>query len=332
MARKTRKPLRMAAEVIPEISENMEGNNNIKIPTVLYCRLSKADFETGKVSMENQIELLKSAAACYGEMEIVKIFCDDGFTGTNYERPAFEEMMEGIRDGKYRCLIVKDLSRLGRSYLETSELLECELPLFGCRFISVNDRIDTDISPIDTILVGLKNIMNQKYAEDISRKIRTVFREKKEKGHTLGGQVPYGYRRNPENAGLLLIDEEAAEIVRRIFQMKISGCNDTQIARILNKEKVLCPREYAYWKKNGTVRADGKTWSADTVRCITLNETYLGHVIHGKFKEKSYLGEKDHKARRKDWTIQENINPPIITKEIFEQAKEARKRIYGRRK
>ena len=136
-----------------------------------------------------------------------------------------------------------------RSYLETSDLLEYELPLFGCRFISVNDNIDTKYSPIDTILVGLKNIMNQKYAEDISRKIKASFQTKIEKGEILGGRAPYGYLRDPENKGRLLPDERTAPVVRKIFQMKLEGLNDPAICRKLDEEGVLCPSDYHRGRK-----------------------------------------------------------------------------------
>jgi DNA invertase Pin-like site-specific DNA recombinase len=327
MARKSRKPMRMVQEEVA-VCEKVQ-----KVPTVLYGRLSKADCDTGKDSMQNQIQLMKEMIAAREDLEIVDVFCDDGFTGTNFQRPAFEQMMEGIREGKYKCLVVKDLSRLGRSYLETSDLLEYELPLFGCRFISINDGIDTDVSQIDTILVGLKNIMNQKYAEDLSRKIKAVFKPRKERGQKLGGVVAYGYMRNPEDKGYLLIDEEAAKIVQRIFQMKIEELNDCHIARILNNEGILSPKDYSYWKKNGVLRESRGRWRPDTVRTITINPVYLGHSVQGKYHEKNYIGEKAHKTRMSDWVIYENINPPIVSQEIFDAAKAAREKIYrGNRK
>ena len=168
MARKSRKTCRKETAVdVPVIAPEEQ-----KIPTAVYCRLSKADEVTGRDAMDSQLEIIRQFVSSKDELEIVAEFTDDGFTGTNYNRPQFEEMMDGIREGKYKCMVVKDLSRLGRSYLETSDLLEMELPLYGCRFISVTDHIDSDVSQIDSILVGLKNIMNQQFAEDISNRLK----------------------------------------------------------------------------------------------------------------------------------------------------------------
>jgi len=324
MARKSRKSYRR--ELFPEkYTEPVQENK--KVPAAIYCRLSKADEITGKESMESQLEIVRQYAAKHEELEVIQEFLDDGYSGTNYERPAFEEMLQGIRDGKFKCMIVKDLSRLGRSYLETSDLLEMELPMYGCRFISVNDHIDTEYGQIDTILVGLKNIMNQKYAEDISKKIKTQFRERAKNGEMLGGPVPYGYKRNPENVGYFLIDEEAAAVVRHIFELKASGLTDRSVARVLDEEGIITPRQYHDLKIKGEEPTEKRHWAADTVKTITKNEVYLGHMYHGKFKEKHYIGEKDHKTRRKEWTIIRDVNPPIVTQELFDKAAEIRRQI-----
>lgn len=154
MARKSRKTCRMETAVdVPAIAPEEQ-----KIPTAVYCRLSKADEVTGRDDMDSQLEIIRQFVSSKGELEIVAEFTDDGFTGTNYNRPQFEEMMDGIREGRYKCMVVKDLSRLGRSYLETSDLLEMELPLYGCRFISVTDHIDSDISQMSDALKGFEVI------------------------------------------------------------------------------------------------------------------------------------------------------------------------------
>lgn len=322
MARKTKKILRMKSAEPQKVTQE-------KVPAVLYLRLSKSDSDTGKDSMENQLQLLRTYTEKIEELEIAAELFDEGFSGTNFRRPAYEEMMEGVHSGIYRCIIVKDLSRLGRSYLETSDLLEYELPLFGCRFISVNDNIDTKYSPIDTILVGLKNIMNQKYAEDISRKIKASFQTKIEKGEILGGQAPYGYLRDPENKGRLLPDERTAPVVRKIFQMKLEGLNDPAICRKLDEEGVLCPSDYHQWKKNGVLPENLSHWKADTVRTITTNPVYLGHMIHGKFKKKTYVGERDKRTKRSEWVVYENVNPPIVAKEVFDAVQKIRPTLVG---
>lgn len=327
MARKSRKTYRENLYSF-DMTDSEVTKEKSKIPVVSYSRLSKADMVTGRNSMESQQEIIRQFVKARDDMELVAEFMDDGFSGTNYRRPQYEDMMNGVREGKYKCIIVKDLSRLGRSYLETSDLLEMELPLFDCRFISITDHIDTDVEQIDTILVGLKNIMNQKYAEDISKKIKANFRERAKRGEMLGGPAPYGYMRNPENVGYFLVDEEAASVIRRIFDLKISGMKDPAIARLLDAEKIPTPREYHDWKMYGKLPEEKKNWRPGTVRDITLNPVMLGHVIHGKFKEKQFLGQRNSKERRKNWIIYENVNPPIVSQETFEQAQEARRMLY----
>ena len=324
MARKSRKPSRIALAGMPE-------QECIKIPAALYLRLSKADAETGKDSMTSQEQLLRSYLGKYDDLEIVSVFSDDGFTGTNFHRPAYEEMMDGVRNGIYKCIVVKDLSRLGRSYLETSDLLEYELPLYNCRFISVNDSIDTKISPIDTILVGLKNIMNQKYAEDISRKIKATFKGRKENGEYLGGPTPYGYLRDPENRGRLIINEETAAVVRRIFDMKLHKITDAEVAEILTQQGILCPRDYARYQKTDKIPDPPTGWKWDAIRRISTSRIYLGCTVHDKLKPKRYVGEADRKNRQSEWTVCEGINPPIITKELFDAVKIARRKTSGTR-
>ena len=322
MARKSRK----ASRTVPtELTEQI----NLKSHAVLYLRLSKADAATGRDSMASQEQLLRSHLEKFDDLEIVHVFADDGFTGTNFRRPAYEEMMEGVHNGTYQCIVVKDLSRLGRSYLETSDLLEYELPLFGCRFISVNDNIDTDTSPVDTILVGLKNIMNQKYAEDLSRKIKTVFKSRKENGEYLGGPTPYGYLRDPENRGRFIINEETAAVVRRIYEMKLKRMTDIQIAEALTEEKILPPKDYLYFQKYGQKPEQLSGWKWDMIRRITTNKIYLGQITHEKTKAKQYIGDTLHKNKPTEWTVYENVNPPIVSEEMFYAVKLARRANSG---
>lgn len=331
MARKSKKALRMDAAKNGDAGNGREPAPE-KVPTALYMRLSKADADTGKDSMANQLQLLRAHVKDMEELEVVAELSDDGFSGTNFNRPAYEEMMEGVRSGVYRCVVVKDLSRLGRNYLETSDLLECEFPLYGCRFISVNDNIDTKYSQIDTILVGLKNIMNQKYAEDLSRKIKAAFKPKIENGDALGGKAPYGYLRDPKMKGRFVVDTEAAPVVQKIFRMKLGGLNDSDICRSLDAEGILCPSDYYGWKKTGVMPEPRGRWKADTVRTMTLNPVYLGHTVHGKFREKGYIGEPDKKTKRSEWVIYKNVNPPIVTQEVFDGVQEIRPLLAGSRR
>jgi hypothetical protein len=165
-------------------------------------------------------------------------------------------------------------------------------------------------------------------AEDISKKIKGNFRERAKRGEMLGGPVAYGYKRNPEDKGYFLIDEEAAAVVRYIFDLKISGMLDPAICRRLDAEGIMTPRQYHDLKVKGVLPEIVGGWKPDTVRTITLNPVYLGHMVHGKFKEKQYLGQRASKARRKDWVVYENVNPPIVSQETFDKAQEVREKLY----
>ena len=191
----------------------------------------------------NQKKLIQSFLASREDLELEGFYVDDGFTGTNFERPGFQRMLRDIRGGKIRCVVVKDLSRFGRDYIEAGRYLERLFPEWGVRFISVIDQIDSIRKAYD-LLLPIKNIFNEQYARDISEKIQATMRQKQRAGEFIGAFASYGYRKSPSDKNRLLIDPYAAGIVRRIFQMFLQGKGKQTIARTLNREGILCPAEY----------------------------------------------------------------------------------------
>ena len=319
MARKSRKTYR--AKLYGQESTPADQPKQNKIRTALYCRLSVADASTGKDSMNNQLARLRQYVSDHEELEIADEFLDDGFTGTTFNRPQFKKMMDGVKEGRYRCVIVKDLSRLGRNYLETSYLIEVVLPLFGSRLIAINDKIDTDRGNVDTILIGLKNLMNQQYAEDISRKVKARLHMMALRGETQG-VAPYGYMRDPDRKGYLMIDEETAAVVKEIFDFKLRGMSPGRIAEILNKKGVLTPKDLLVKRWTGREPEKHSFWSKNTIFQILRSEVYLGHSYYDTYEERNFLGERARVKDRSEWKIVKDVNPPIISQEIFDRVQE----------
>lgn len=253
--------------------------------TALYERLSKDDEQKGESnSIVNQKKMLEAYAADHG-LKNIRHFSDDGFSGTTFNRPAFGEMLEEVERGRVGTVIVKDLSRLGRDYLNVGYYTEVVFPKHNVRFIAVNNSVDSD-DILGNEFAPFINIMNEWYAKDCSKKTRAVFAERRKQGKRTNGSVMYGYYRNPENKDELLIDEEAAKIVRRIFNMTIEGHGPTDIARILTEEGVMTPAEYLETKAKGdrrkVRRADYSFWSNSTIIKILSSQDYLGHTVLGK--------------------------------------------------
>ena len=211
-------------------------------------------------------------------------YVDDGFSGGNFQRPAFQQMISDMENGGIGIIVTKDLSRLGRNQLHTGLYIEERFPMFGVRYIAINDNVDTDSSE-NNDLMPFKNLFNEWFIRDTSRKIRAVLKAKAERGERLGTRAPYGYRKNSEPKKLE-VDEEAASIVRRIFAMCAGGSGPSQIARILKKEQILTPTMYAYTRFGITyVGLDTQRpyhWSGDTVADMLENEIYLGNTVNMK--------------------------------------------------
>ena len=249
------------------------------------------------------------------------IYVDDGYSGTNFNRPSFQRMIADIEDGKVNCVVVKDLSRFGRDYIDTGRYLERYFPELGVRFISVTDSIDSMKQAYD-MLLPIKNIFNEQYARDISKKIQATVKSKQKAGEFIGAFTSYGYKKSPVNKNKLVIDDYAADVVRRIFSLYIQGYGKQRIAKLLNAEGILCPAEYK--KVNGENykncnRLESTTyWSYSTINSILHREMYVGNMVQGTKHQR--MRSKQKKMPKEDWIIVENTHEPIIDKETWEKA------------
>ena len=254
----------------------------------IYCRLSREDERTGEsVSVENQREMLGRYVQEQG-WNLYAAYCDDGVSGTTFDRPMFNQMIADARAGKINLILCKDLSRLGRDYIETGRFTDIVFPSMGCRFIALNDGVDT-IHKNNEMLVILKNVMNDLYARDTSAKIRAVKRSSFQAGKYIGCYAPYGYLKSPEDKHVLIIDPATAPIVKRIFDLRCQGFGYRKIAAVLNGDKIPTPRDY-YYLQMGSTNPRGETpfWSDMTVKAILRNEVYLGHTVQNKTGNVSY--------------------------------------------
>ena len=211
-----------------------------------YLRLSSDDGDKAESnSIGNQRSIINQYVKQNKELKNVEYYIDDGYSGTTFDRPDFNRMIDDIRKNNINCIILKDLSRFGRNYIEVGNYIEQIFPLYNTRFIAVNDNIDSykDPKSINNVIVPFKNLMNDEYARDISQKVRSVLVNKSKNGEWVGGTCPYGYKKNPDNIHQLIIDEEEAPVVRKIFQMAVDGYGHIRIAKFLNDNGILCRKE-----------------------------------------------------------------------------------------
>jgi len=297
--------------------------------TAIYARLSIEDCRDKESdSIKNQIYLIRQYIEERPYLRICSVFSDNGETGTHFNRPGFCAMMDEIRAGKINCVVVKDLSRFGRNYIETGEYLEKIFPFMGVRFVSINDGLDNEDagSNTDALIVSLKNLINDVYTKDISQKIISSLRTKQENGEFIGGFAPYGYLKSSENKHKLVIDEETAPVVRDIFKWKAEGIGDTVIARRLNGMGIPSPAKQHLDK--GELKNAGSCklfiWRDRTIHLITTNPMYIGHMTQGRTKQ-ALCDNMPIKAQAKsEWIIVENTHEAIISPATFEKAQEAR--------
>lgn len=288
----------------------------------LYMRLSKDDDGTGESSsIGNQRKMLRSYAI-ENDFEIYEEYVDDGYSGTNFDRPAWKRLLEDIDARKVNLVITKDLSRLGRDYIMTGQLTEIYFPSKGIRYIAVNDGYDSD-SPWSDI-APFKNIVNEMYARDTSKKIRSAFQTKIKEGAFIGNFAPYGYQKDPQNKNHLLVDPVAASIVREIFEWAEQGAAPSRIADMLNKRKVLTPAMYRCAGRpylNPDDYSNRKEWTSGTVCKLLSNPVYLGHIAQGKTVKVSFKSSVTLRKPRKEWVVVENMHEPLISEEIFERVR-----------
>lgn len=294
--------------------------------TALYCRLSRDDGAEGESnSIANQKKLLAKYAKEHGFTN-TKFYVDDGYTGTNFNRPGFQQMLEDMEMGYISTVIVKDSSRFGRNYLEVGQYTDYYFPEHNIRFIAINDCIDSDNGEDD--FSAFRNVMNEMYAKDISRKVRSSHRLRGNAGEPLA-PPPYGYVKDPENKKKWIIDPDAAEIVRRIFSLCIEGNGNETIARILQDDKVLVPQ--AYWQSKGMSRGGKKTqpnpykWCKTTIAKMLEQQEYCGDIINFKSYSKSFRNKTRVENPKENWAIFKDVHEPIIDRETWERVQELTK-------
>ena len=295
-----------------------KNKNQIGI-AALYCRLSRDDgTESESNSIGNQKKLLSQKAKEMGLTD-TKYYVDDGYTGTNFNRPGFQQLIDDIEIGLVSAVMVKDLSRLGRDYVSVGNYTDSYFPEHNIRFIAVNDAIDSDEG--ESEIAPFKNILNEMYARDISKKIRSSHRLRGSMGEPLS-QPPYGYMKSAENKKKWIIDPEAATVVKSIFKMCLDGKGNETIARELQENKVLIPM--AYWRSKGLNRGGKKTqtnpykWCKTTVQKILSQQEYCGDIINFKTYSKSFKNKRRIENSKENWAVFKDVNEPIIDRETFE--------------
>ena len=302
---------------------------NPKYRIAMYIRLSKEDEnrkeESNSISMQRLL-LKKFVAENFADCELTE-FCDDGYTGTNFNRPGIQELLERIRNRETDCVIVKDFSRFARDHIELGTYLEQIFPFMGIRFISVNDGYDSidhqgGIADMD---VNFRNLLYDLYSRDLSVKVRSSLAIRKEKGQYVSGNSPFGYEKDPEDRHSLVIAEEEAEIIRKIFSLTVEGYNSVEIAKMFNKERVRTPVEFKIEKGKTSRVPKGERflWNSSTICQILRNEVYIGNIVQKKFT-KDFVGGRNHLNPREEWLVTRNHHEPIIDRAVFEKVQEGR--------
>ena len=295
----------------------------------IYVRLSKEDVAADACEKEesnsitNQKQLIVNYLKDKPEINIVSIRVDDGYTGTNFDRPAFQLMMDDIKEGRVNCVVVKDLSRFGREYINAGKYIDRLFPYLGVRLIAINDQIDTITrSTSDDFSIMLKNLMNDNYCRDISIKIRSQLAVKRKNGEYIGSFSPYGYRKCEQDHNRLEIDEYAAGIVQDIFRWKIEGYSQAAIATKLMGAGILPPAEYKRSQgvkfKSGFQKNARVQWTSIAVRRILTNPIYIGTLVQGVRSSPNYKIKEMVKTAPENWVVLENAVEPIVSKKVFQ--------------
>lgn len=301
--------------------------------TALYTRLSRDDEQIGDSnSIIHQKELLTKYAKDHNFTNL-EYYVDDGYSGTNFNRPDFQRMMADIDDGKIKTVIVKDMSRFGRDYIMVGYYTEIYFTNNDIRFIAINDNVDNSIQT-ENDLTPFKNVFNEWYAKDTSKKIRAVFRTKGNSGKHLTNNPPFGYKKDPNDKTKWIIDEEASLIVKRIFNLYVEGIKMPEIARILTNEQIETPQVY-YTNRGAKIRKRSEfpeIWSNETIKGILDQIAYAGHTVNFQTTKKSYKNKKQIRLPKEQWVIIKNTQEPIIDEKMFETVQQMRKtrRVYNK--
>ena len=298
----------------------LEISNPMEYHAALYIRLSKEDENEGpSKSVNNQQSLLNEFVQQH-RLSVYDTYIDDGWSGTNFDRPGFQRMIADIEARKVNMVITKDLSRLGRDYILTGHYMERYFPERRVRYISLLDGIDTGVDATANDITPFRAIMNDMYAKDISRKISSVKHDKQRKGLFIGGKAVYGYKLHPTEKNRIVIDEDAADVVRRVFGMALEGMSCRQIAVRLNAEGIPTPAAYA----GLTVARPGPytgQWSGERISDMLQNETYIGNMVQGRTRKINYKSKKCVRQDRQDWIVVEGTHEPIIDGETFDKVR-----------
>lgn len=285
-----------------------------------YARLSKDDLQDGtSVSIETQKKILEDYCRS-NNITIHKFYCDDGYTGTNFNRPAFQQMLQDAENKQFNMVIVKDLSRFAREYIGSGEYIETYFPQRQIRFVAIGDNYDSNVKNGDLdFVVPMKNLFNQFYPAECSRKVRQAFKAKASRGEWIGSQAPYGYKKSREDKHKLIIDEELAPIVLRIFNLiAYHGYGYTKVARTFSREKILTPYATQRKAEGKPCNKDPYDWNLGSISAIVHNETYLGNLVSGKRETISFKNKKVIKKDRDDCIVVENIFPQIVPQKLWD--------------
>ena len=297
-----------------------EISNPMDYHVALYIRLSKEDESEGpSQSVTNQKSLLEEFTQ-KRRLQVYDTYIDDGWSGTNFDRPAFQRMVADIEAKKVNMVITKDLSRLGRDYIMTGHYMERYFPEHRVRYISLLDGIDTGVESSANDITPFRAIMNDMYAKDISKKIKSVKRDKQRKGQFIGGKPMYGYKMHPSEKNKIIVDEEVAPVVRRIFAMALDGMSCRKIAATLNEEHVPSPATYCGWNM-GRKGPYAGLWSSERISEMLQNETYIGNMVQGRQVKISYKSKKCLHQERENWVVVENTHEPLIDAESFRKVR-----------
>lgn len=318
MARTKRKVNPLAPAVETVVEEKAEK----KYSAAAYVRLSVEDSgKKGADTIAGQQKLLTDFISRREDMELTGVWCDNGETGTNFSRPQFEAMMEKVKRGEINCIVVKDLSRFGRNYKETGNYLERIFPFLGVRFIAITDNFDTLTAERNEngYIVPLKNIINEAYSKDISKKSASALHTKQKRGDFIGAWAPYGYSKNPDDPHKLIVNEDTAPVVRQIFAWRVEGVSIVQIARRLNDAGILSPSAYLY--ETGQVKTEkyhGVPWHNQILKSLLSHPVYLGHMVQGRKRQSFYDGQKQAYTPESEWAVVRNTHEPIIGQQTFD--------------
>lgn len=326
MARKSRKNLPIAmAESSGSLTVQTAGESEYGVKAcraAIYARLSyETEANRERDTIDTQIAYLKNFIDRQEDMKLAGVYADVSFSGTNFERPEFERMMEDIRSGKIDTVITKDLSRLGRNYIDSGTYIERIFPLFHVRYIAVNDDFDTDREGTD-LTMPLKNIINEWYARDLSKKMHAGYRTMWKNGEYIYGRSPYGYRKD-STAKKLVADGQTALVVKRIFEMYLDGMTYSEIARELQEEGIVSPPKYRYLEQGNEEKAEkARDWYHLHIKTILMNRHYAGDSVHATREGGFNNPDKDRRVPEESWLIIPNTHEPLVSREVFEEVQQ----------